>query len=241
MSLTFLIETLPLTGLEILVRLFFSILVGGIIGVEREYKNRPAGMRTHVLVCLGAASVAIMEGLIFGRMLAYPDDRAVSFTVGRVTAQVISGIGFLGAGTILTLQKRVSGLTTAASLWNLACLGLLIGYGYYWLSLIVCGFVMLVLMMLQRIIRVNAIKRIEVRFSNRDKTLPMITEFFEKSNITVLDVDFHVERPAERGFGEESVYTNLYTLHLPSKIKYADIVLKLSEYSDIETVRTRNM
>lgn len=240
MNLTFLTETMPLADLEILVRLFFSVFVGAVIGVEREYKNRPAGMRTHVLVCLGSATVAIMEGLIFTLMRKHQGDPAVSFTVGRMSAQVISGIGFLGAGTIFTLQKKILGLTTAASLWNAACLGLLIGYGYYWLSLILCGFVLLVLMLLQRIIHVNAIKRVEVRFRNREETLPMITGFLEKNNITVLDIDFHVESFAEDGIREHSVYTNLYTLHLPPNIKYSDIVLQLSEYANIEAVRTRN-
>jgi len=218
---------------SVLLRIVLCAVFSGILGLERTRKRRAAGFRTYILVCLGAA-VVIMTG-------EYITQRFPGADPMRLGAQVISGIGFLGAGTIFTLQKKILGLTTAASLWNAACLGLLIGYGYYWLSLILCGFVLLVLMLLQRIIHVNAIKRVEVRFRNREETLPMITGFLEKNNITVLDVDFHVESFAEDGIREHSVYTNLYTLHLPPNIKYSDIVLQLSEYAGIEAVRTRNM
>ena len=163
-----------------LLRVVVAIAIGTIIGVEREYKNRPAGMRTHVLVCLGACTVALLESSFIADVNSAAEvSSAVTYNFGRLSAQVISGIGFLGAGTIFTQRKKIAGLTTAASLWNTACLGIVTGYGYYWLSLCGCALVLVTLMLLQKVIRVNAIKRVEVRFSNRAETIPFINEFFE--------------------------------------------------------------
>ncbi len=236
-----LIQANDFTWYEALIRLIAAVTVGCVIGIEREYKNRPAGMRTHSLVCLGAALAAVLECLLISRMLNMTGEGAITITIGRISAQVISGIGFLGAGTIFISQKRISGLTTAASLWNVACLGLLIGFGYYWLALIICGFIMVVLIVLQRVIRVNTVKRVEIRFTNRPAALPYINEYLQKNNIKVLDIDFHIEHIPEAEKPEQNIYTNLYTLHLPSNLHFSDMVSQLSENVDIQTVRTRNV
>ncbi len=112
--------------LNICLRLACAMLVGLVIGTEREYTNRPAGMRTHVLVSLGACVVAITGVMLNINYNADP---------GRLAAQVITGVGFLGAGTILREGFHVKGLTTAASLWTVACLGIAAGYGYYSIAL----------------------------------------------------------------------------------------------------------
>lgn len=238
MSLDFLILRKSFSLLEIVLRLGIALLIGSAIGIEREYKNRPAGMRTHVLVCLGACAVALLESL-----LASQGSFAggTSFTVGRLAAQVISGIGFLGAGTILMTNKRISGLTTAASVWNVACLGLLTGYGYYWMSALLGVIVIAVLQLMGRYVHINAVKFVEVRFVNRAETLPYVNEYFNQLGVKVLDVDFHVESAEHK---EEAsggrLYINLYTLHLPRKVSYVEIVNHLSEYSNVRFVRTRN-
>ena len=116
---------------EICLRLLCAMVVGLIIGTEREYTHRPAGMRTHILVALGSCAVMITGELIFVEYLAYgatPDP-------ARLSAQVITGVGFLGAGTILREGPSVKGLTTAASLWSVACLGIAAGAGYYTVAL----------------------------------------------------------------------------------------------------------
>lgn len=113
-----------LNSCTILIRVLLALVIGGIIGIERGRKNQPAGFRTYMLVCLGATLVMMTNQYIY-----------VSFNSGdisRLGAQVISGIGFLGAGTILVTKKnRVRGLTTAAGLWTAACVGLAIGIGFY--------------------------------------------------------------------------------------------------------------
>lgn len=117
--------------LEICLRLACAMLVGLVIGTEREYTHRPAGMRTHILVALGACVVAVTGELLFQHYAplgATPDP-------ARLSAQVITGVGFLGAGTIMREGASVKGLTTAASVWAVACLGIAAGFGYYALAL----------------------------------------------------------------------------------------------------------
>ena len=126
---------LELDILQICMRLLCAMIVGLVIGTEREYTHRPAGMRTHILVALGACAVMITGQMIFSQYNAYgatPDP-------SRLSAQVITGVGFLGAGTIMREGANVKGLTTAASLWAVACLGIAAGGGYYAVAL--CGMV----------------------------------------------------------------------------------------------------
>ena len=108
-----------------LLRLILAFLCGTAIGSERSYKNRPAGFRTHILVCIAAAS-ASMTGIYLFLELGLPTD------ISRLGAQVVSGLGFIGAGTIIVTRNRtVKGLTTAAGLWTSGIIGLAIGAGFY--------------------------------------------------------------------------------------------------------------
>lgn len=110
---------------SVLFRILLAVLIGGCIGSERGRHGRAAGLRTHILVCLGAA-MTVMVGLYSTQILQLDGDPM------RISAQVITGVGFLGAGTIITRNHtRVTGLTTAAGLWATACLGLAIGAGFY--------------------------------------------------------------------------------------------------------------
>ena len=112
-------------GVSVTVRVLLAAVLGGLVGSERGRRGRAAGMRTHVLVCLGAAMTS-MVGLYSAEILGFTNDPL------RVSAQVISGIGFLGAGTIMTRNHaQITGLTTAAGLWATASLGLCIGTGFY--------------------------------------------------------------------------------------------------------------
>lgn len=112
-------------SLHSLLKLSYAMVSGSIIGYERSHKNRPAGLRTHSLVCIGAAIVMIVP--IELRAI----DPTIQIDVTRLGAQVISGIGFLGAGTIIRNGYNVKGLTTAATLWVVAIIGLAIGGGLY--------------------------------------------------------------------------------------------------------------
>lgn len=136
---------LQLAPLEIGFRLLCALILGLIVGLEREYTHRPAGMRTHILVALGSCIVMLTSQMIFAQYYPYgatPDP-------ARLSAQVIAGVGFLGAGTILRDGANVKGLTTAASLWGVACLGLAVGGGYYMIALIGTILVILTLTVLE--------------------------------------------------------------------------------------------
>ena len=117
-------------------RMTMAVICGGIIGMDREHKHRPAGFRTYMLVCMGAALTMLLGQ--YEDMMLHTQWASAWGTVGQSTdvsrmgAQVINGIGFLGTGTILvTGQQEVKGLTTAAGLWSSACMGLAIGAGFY--------------------------------------------------------------------------------------------------------------
>lgn len=135
-----LMNSIPLW--DVIVRLLLAVVVGGIIGLERAGTNHDAGLRTHVLVCLGAAVVMITS--IELRSIVYYD-------VGRIGAQVVSGIGFLGAGCILVNGTKIKGLTTAAGLWATACIGLAIGCGFYYISIIAALIALLSVLVLKPI------------------------------------------------------------------------------------------
>ncbi|MBQ8634282.1 MAG: MgtC/SapB family protein [Lachnospiraceae bacterium] len=130
--------------LTIFVRLSLAMICGGILGMERGKKNRPAGFRTYMLVCVGATLVMLTN--------QYLCELYGTGDPARLGAQVISGIGFLGAGTIIvTGRNRVKGLTTAAGLWADACLGLAIGVGFYSAAVIGCTLILLVMSVLHRL------------------------------------------------------------------------------------------
>ena len=126
---------------DIILRMACAMLVGAVIGTEREFTHRPAGMRTHMLVSLGACAVMITSQMLFAQYRVYgatPDP-------ARLSAQVITGIGFLGAGTILKEGPTIKGLTTAASIWAVACLGIAVGAGYYAVGLVGAACMMITL------------------------------------------------------------------------------------------------
>lgn len=141
---------------EILLRFVLSIFVGGLIGYEREYQNRPAGFITHILVCVGASIIAMIQILIvedsIHMLLMYPNlASSLKVDSGRLVSQVVSGVGFLGAGAILHNKGSVTGLTTAATLWVVACIGIAIGMGYYFLSITSAIGVFCVLVILKKV------------------------------------------------------------------------------------------
>ena len=111
--------------IDLLIKLALAVLLGGIIGFERELAGKPAGLRTNILICIGAAllmDVSMRVAIVDGQRVGDP---------GRIAAQIVSGIGFLGAGTILQGQGVVTGLTSAATIWVVAAIGMTVGAGFY--------------------------------------------------------------------------------------------------------------
>ena len=147
-----------ITIYEIIIRLALASLLGSIIGLERQRRDWAAGLRTHMLVCVGATLAMIVSAYGFEDVVNKP---GISLDPSRIAAQVISGIGFLGAGTILFMKNEVvRGLTTAAGLWTVAAIGLAVGGGLYLPAFITTIIVLIIL---------AAIKPIEQRLFNRNK------------------------------------------------------------------------
>jgi putative Mg2+ transporter-C (MgtC) family protein len=120
-----LVEIARVLRADLLLKLSLAVVLGGIIGFEREIAGKPAGLRTNILICIGAAllmDVSTRIGLVDGHRVGDP---------ARIAAQIVSGVGFLGAGTIMQSQGMVTGLTSAATIWVVAAIGMTVGAGYY--------------------------------------------------------------------------------------------------------------
>lgn len=156
-----------ITYLSVVLRPVLAMVIGGIIGLERGMKNRPAGMRTYMLVCVGACLIMLTNQYLY--QVSNSGDPM------RLGAQVVSGIGFLGAGTIVvTRHNQIKGLTTAAGLWTAAGVGLALGVGFYEAALVVGFLVFSVLTLLQRW---------DNRMRSKTKTMEVYIEFSEKTNL----------------------------------------------------------
>ncbi|KRL44147.1 MgtC/SapB family protein [Lacticaseibacillus manihotivorans] len=230
--------TFKLSLLEIIGRLLLAIVVSAVIGYDREHKNRPAGMKTHVLVCLGACIMALVQKEIgfdaLNTALQYPKLTGVMRADdARLIAQVVSGIGFLGAGTIMVQHRTVRGLTTAASLWAVAGLGLAIGMGDYEIAVASAVAVILVLVFLKRIVHVKAMKRIEIQYHHRVETKQFIQDYFETHHIEVNDVNFRVTQD-----DHQAIYVNIYEISLPKDLNLPEIIEDLSLNKNVMRIQT---
>lgn len=166
---------------EIVLRLTLGVLLGGLVGLERERLEWVAGLRTHMLVCLGATLVMVVSAFGFSDILG---TQGVILDPSRVAAQVVSGIGFLGAGTILFLRQEViRGLTTAASLWTVAAIGLAVGGGLYLAAVTATALVLVVL---------AVVKPLERRMFRRDQ-IRRIAVTIERARVSLVDIDAMLE------------------------------------------------
>ncbi|MBC8079621.1 MAG: MgtC/SapB family protein [Gorillibacterium sp.] len=133
---------------DLTIRLVLSLFLGGLIGYERERNSGPAGFRTHILVCVGSTLLMLISAYAFGE---FANEPSVRLDPTRLAAQVIPSIGFLGAGTILRNDFSVTGLTTAASLWVAAAIGLAVGAGFYYGAFLATALVLISLYILNKV------------------------------------------------------------------------------------------
>ncbi len=171
---------------EIALRLLVACLLGGLIGMERENWDRPAGFRTHILVCTGSALVMVVSMYGFA---GFPEPKDPA----RLAAQVVSGIGFLGAGTILHEGLTVKGLTTAASLWMVAAVGLAVGTGMYATAVIATLIMVVTLSMFAKVEKhFFRVAKHQVRVSLLDEpgSMSRILRFFETKGIRAKTLSF---------------------------------------------------
>ncbi len=215
------------SALSAIIRLTLALVCGGIIGIDRGRKRRPAGFRTHMIVCLGAT----LTMLISHHLL----ERGYATDVSRLGAQVVSGIGFLGAGTIIvTGRQKIKGLTTAAGLWASACMGLAIGAGFYIGALV--GFAFMLLAM-------TVFSKIEAKVVSGAKNMNIYVEYtsgadvgvmidaLKKIGVKIYDIEVN------RGKNADSPYPGcVLSIRLPKSSAHSVVMAELVSLDGVRTV-----
>lgn len=225
---------------SVLLRLLLAILFGGAIGLEREKKHRPAGFRTYMVVCLGATLTMILGQyelyMIENQWLPHANAIGTKTDITRFAAQVINGVGFLGAGTILiTGRQQVKGLTTAASLWASACMGLVIGAGFYecaFLAFFLIGAVMRLLPKVEAILMETARNmNVYVEIYSLDGINEVIS-CLKSLNIQIYEVDI------EREKNSQLKYPNaVFSIRLNRHQSHTEVVALLSKLECISAIK----
>ncbi|QNM14385.1 MULTISPECIES: MgtC/SapB family protein [Fusobacterium] len=223
---------------SISLRILLAIFIGGMIGYERGTNNRPAGFRTHILVCLGAAIVSLLQDHLRINLLNYATQNPIVSQVlktdlGRIGAQVVSGIGFLGAGTIIREKRSIAGLTTAASIWVTGCIGLGIGWGFYSLT-IISGIAVLIVLV--------TFKKIESVLINQ-KITETITIFYKNSSPISQDImstydifkNHHIKVKNLKKDIDENKIT--YTVVLPKLLNQIEFISELTSLEQVSEIR----
>ena len=232
----------PIRGVTmpaLVVKILLSVFFGGLIGLERGHKHRAAGSRTYMIVCLGAALTMILshyETYIMNNLweeIAKMLDKQVD--VSRYSAKVISGIGFLGAGTIIvTGRQEIKGLTTAAGLWASACMGLAIGSGYYECAIL--GFLLIIFttVVLDRVSAwiVSTARNMDLYIEfEKMEDLGTIINTFKEMNIQIFDVDIQREKQSN-GVTIGAVISS----RLPKKETHSNVMSRISKFDFVTVV-----
>ena len=221
-------------------RLFLAVLFGGIVGYEREKNNRPAGFRTHILVCFGAAIVSMVQDQLRLDILDLARNESIAVAsviktdLGRLGAQVISGIGFLGAGSIMKEKgETVGGMTTAAGIWATGCVGLGIGWGFYNIAVAAIIFMLLIMVSFKKfeskLVRKARLIKFEVKFLDEEgyvNGLLEAYEIFRQKSIRITQIDKVQE--------EDTVY---FTVSMKGRNNISDVIVSLSSVKNVEYVR----
>ena len=232
---------------SVVVRLVLAVLCGGLIGLEREHKHRVAGFRTHILVCLGAALTTLTSQYLWtyynpNWIHAAENVKNVipaglwTLDPARLGAQVVAGIGFIGAGTILVTKRReVKGLTTAAGLWTTAIVGLALGVGFYGAALYVTFMILLVEIFFSRLEFLAAAKArdltLYVEFGE-GQCIARIVDALRVEQVRVLDVELSKTYSS----GDESLMCALLTVRFTKNVKREDALKRLSALEDVRIV-----
>ena len=182
--------------LAVLVKLILAAVAGGAVGLEREKHGRPAGLRTHLLVALGACLMMIVSEAFHLKYAAFDTNSALRMDPGRTAAQIVTGIGFLGAGVIIKEGITVRGLTTAASLWLVAGLGMAFGMGLFLPGAMATVLALLSLIFLKKlepVINKDRYLDIAITAHNRSGLQDQLEQLFAERHLRITDVRSHVD------------------------------------------------
>ena len=218
---------------EFLIRMLLASLLGGLIGFERDLHGRAAGLRTHILVSLGAAVFTILSGIVSQSTNAsgFPADPA------RIAAQVVSGIGFLGAGVILKEGANVRGLTTAACLWSAAAIGMAAGSGYHEIAIATTGISLVSLILLkffERFYAKDTYRILSIRTS-LDVDASQIIEIVKDKRVKILNCD--IEKNYETGILLTKLSLRLHYRGITDKLAHGIIKSLESSSLSLEEIK----
>ncbi len=217
---------------EIIFKLTLACILGGLIGLERESLNRPAGFRTYTLVCVGSALAMVVSIDMY-----YQFYRTVNADPGRIAAQVVSGIGFLGAGTIMKEGATVRGLTTAAGLWVVACIGLAVGAGMYVPAIVTTILILFVLIYFikleQQFTGMRLYKGIVMVVEDQPGQVGIIGSILGDMGVLIKEIELN------RLDTEEQLEVELL-LQLPGEVTIAEVIEKLSQVSGLHHIDRLN-
>jgi putative Mg2+ transporter-C (MgtC) family protein len=227
---------MTITVTELIMRLGASVLLGGVIGYERQLRERPAGLRTHLLVSLASATFMLVSAQFpFPQHYVGTSDGLLRADVGRIASNVVVGIGFLGGGAILRSGLRVEGLTTAASLWLVAAVGLASGAGLYVLATVSAGTALVVLVGLRYLeLNFKSVLNLRVRIDTVGEFLSRarLQEALEPIGARVKDVDYARDLAANRS-----------KIHVDVRLPHHDVeeamVKILENLPSVQKVRVR--
>lgn len=201
-----------ITWSELALRMIVAAILGGLVGIEREWSNHAAGFRTHILVCLGSATIMLLS--IYG-FSEFVYETQVRVDPARLAAQVVSGIGFLGAGAIMRNGNVIKGLTTAASVWVVGAIGLCVGAGFL-VGAFVCTFLVLISLYLlnkweKHLLRHRRLHEVEMVILDEPGALGKIASLFGEQGIQIANLRMnHADGPADEGNG---------TMHLSFRLR----------------------
>ena len=232
---------------EVIIRLGLAVLFGLIIGFERERRHRPAGVKTHVLVCMGAALVSLIQIYMIDEALSMiaADSNlasAIKSDSGRMGAQVISGIGFLGAGTIMKTKGSIQGLTTASTVWLIGCVGLAVGMGYYYISAVTMAFIVLgmagINLVQKAVQNSKGQKKVDITLMKKKDTMCLIEDYCVVRNIQIKNVVYvtpsdNQEMPENT---ENLFFTYEYSLILPRTMIVKTLIKDLQMEDNVVSV-----
>ena len=218
-----------MNALAVTARLILAVICGGVIGIEREIHRRPAGFRTHILICMGSAITILTNLYLYQVMHLYTD-------ISRMGAQVIAGIGFVGAGTIIvTRRQRVKGLTTAAGLWTCSIVGLACGAGYAECAIFATLMILFAELVLVRIeyhyLKKSSDVNIYVEYT-QPSTIQKLVRILRTGKIPLNDIEVNRIADGEGGYR----YGAILTVRVTGEEMEKEIVQGLTQISDVQTV-----
>jgi putative Mg2+ transporter-C (MgtC) family protein len=212
--------------MDFVLRLVVAGILGVLIGLEREYRAKEAGYRTHFLVAVGSALLMIVSQHGFDGMLG---KEGVGLDPSRIAAQIVTGIGFIGAGTIILNRQIVRGLTTAAGIWATAGIGMCAGAGMYALAISATVLTLIGLELLSRLFKNLGLKSFIIEFSTHNKDIPkIISSSLTKGEFMV--VSYQMD---ERGTGDAATFDVTMVVKSKRKDDEANLIALLNGYEDV--------